>query len=414
MNANLARLVKSRACKNFRQSECEDISMDGPHKNKVLIGVTFHTSLGFHEKLARELKERGYEVHLVSSEGSVLRKLSDVVNTHQLEMARQPSVLKDIVSLFKWVKLLREVEPDVVLAGTPKASLLGMLSSKFLGIKARIYWVHGLRLETAGGMGRRVLYVTERLTAGASTAMYAVSPSLKKKLSDMGIAKPDKITVLGAGSTQGVNLRQFYPPHSRGQRDEFLNDIGLNPALFTIGFVGRLGKEKGVDEFKDALLRLHSMGEAFQVLILGSVEDDSGQFLLDGLMGAGIKFVAAGHVEDTAPYFRSMDLFCLPTYREGLGNVVLEAFATKLPVISTEVTGIVDLVRNGETGLLIPARNSDFLVREILRIMRDPDLATSLGANALKFVSENYDSELVIANQISYMEHILDEIREKA
>lgn len=378
-------------------------------EKRILIGVTYHTSLTFHENLARELKDRGHKVHLVSSSGPDHQRLSREFQTHTVKMVRNPSLIQDFRSLYEWIKLIGKIRPDMVLVGTPKASLLGMIAAKLGSVKHRIYWVHGLRLETTLGIKRVVFLSLERLTAALSTSMYSVSPSLKLKLMKLRVAPSSKIQILGKGSTQGVDINIFHPLHDEAQRKQLLSGFGLEPDKFTIGFVGRLTQEKGIIELEDALKGLQKESREFQLLILGSIEDETGAAFLAGLRESGISYVAMGHVEDSAPYYQVMSLFCLPTYREGLPNVILEAFASKVPVVSTKVTGVVDLIQDEKNGLLVPARDSESLKKAIIKIMDNGNLSKDLVDGAYSFVKANFDQRKVILDQSDLIEDLFGE-----
>lgn len=372
----------------------------------VLIGVTSHTSVSFHRDLANELYTTGWKVHVVSAAGPRLSELPKTIRIHEIKMERNPHPARDLAAFGSWLKLLSKVKPSLVIVGTPKASLLGGIAAKITRVPSRIYFVHGLRLETSEGVKRKILKAAEIITARCSTSLVAVSRSLKEELEKSGIAKADKITVLGSGSTQGVDLSQFRPPETKYEKNKILRDVGFDPNVPTIGFVGRLTADKGIAEFREAVTLLHRDGVQLQALVVGSVEDECGKEVLADFEASGVRFHATGHIWDTAPYFRGMDIFCLPSYREGLGNVILEAFASRVPVIGTQVTGITDLIEDMHTGVLIPPKDAKALADAIQFLLDNPHLRKNIAAAAGTVVEEKFDAKSVVQRQVDFLQNL--------
>ena len=153
---------------------------------------------------------RGWEVHVVANATpSSELEGQEGLHFHSVPMARRPALVKDIVSLARWTMLLVSVKPDVVALGTPKAALLGLVSSFFLRISVRVYQLRGLRLETVSGVARKILFFLEWLCSKSSTHILAVSHSLMVEYCKLGLSKKDKIRVLGHGSSHGVDTTRF-------------------------------------------------------------------------------------------------------------------------------------------------------------------------------------------------------------
>lgn len=372
-------------------------------RRRVLIGVTVDLSVPFHRDLVRVLADRGCDVHMVSSSGPNLSSLPSTVTSHVLEMSRNPHPLRDLVSLAKWVALLREVRPEAVMVGTPKASLLGIAAAWMCRVPVRIYFCQGLRLETTAGPMRRMLLALERLTARLATSIISVSPSIKARLIELGIGRQSKIAVIGSGSANGVDLARFYPAESNSERYRSRVEWGLVADTFTVGFVGRLTEDKGIKELKEAVLSVHAEGQKVQALLVGPTEDELGEDVVSELQSAGVSVVATGRVSDPSMYLRAMSILCLPSYREGLGNAIIEAQACGVPVVATRVTGIVDVVEHGVNGLLVDARDSDGLADAIRTLMSDPILKARLSDRALELVKRDFDTVHVVSGQSQYI-----------
>ena len=207
---------------------------------RILIGVTIDDSLQFHTGLPEVLVADGWDVHVVAGLGRRIEALRSTpgVTVHVLPMAREPKPLDDLRSLFKWMRLMRLVRPDTTLIGTPKAALLGNLAARLFRVRRRIYFLHGLRLETATGIQRFVLLFLERVTSRNAHETIAVSASLKRLATEMGIAQEEKVIVLGHGSCNGIDLDKYRASVlDEHQRRSLAREVGLDLTIPTVGFV---------------------------------------------------------------------------------------------------------------------------------------------------------------------------------
>lgn len=375
---------------------------------RVVIAVTTDHAVQYHADLARKMRDSGWEVTFVSSGGPALDDLAEDVETMLIRMERNPSPMKDLRSLLQWVRLLRKISPDLVIAGTPKAGLLGVTSSWLLRVPVRVYWLHGLRLETAIGPLRIILAFLEKLTISLATETVAVSFSLRDRVQELKLATSDQLQVIGQGSTQGVNLSKFAPIGSEIEREESKTVWNLDSELPVIGFLGRLTSDKGVCELGQSLINLSEKGFKFQALLVGPIEDSAGQDVINFLQQNDIPCVAPGRIENTIDAYRAMDIFCLPSYREGLPNVVLEAFAMGLPVVATDITGCSDLITSGENGILVPPRNVDQLEVALALLLSSQDLRTKLGEAAKSTAQVDFDVEHVTNQQFKFFDALME------
>ncbi len=366
-------------------------------KPRILLGVTISMSLGLMRELPEYLADRGWDVHLVSSRGPEQESLRglDSISVHSVTMARDPSLMSDLKSLWAWIRLLREVRPDLVSVGTPKAGLLGGIAAWLTRVPARVYILRGLRLETVSGASRAVLAALERVSMAAVQAVLSVSPSLRSEAVALRLASPDKIVVLGAGSSNGVNLGHFGPRRiSDAEVGEHRRALGLDASIPVVGFVGRLTPDKGLRPFAEARRLLVERGIDHQVLIVGQTEA-TGEDELRHVRKSGRPPVETGAVSDTAPYYRLMDVLCLPTLREGFPNVVLEAAASGIPAVTTNATGAIDSVIDGQTGLIAQAGSGESLADALAAIITDAGSRTRMGIAARERVEREFDRRVV-------------------
>ena len=374
-----------------------------PDALKILFGVTSPQSLTLLGRLPKAMVEVGWNVHVVA--GTFDRVIPESLvglSLHSIPMPRNPSPVRDSYSLVKWIRLLRKVKPDVVVIGTPKASFLGIIASFICRVPIRIYQLRGLRLETVSGALRRLLTIFEWLTALSSTEVLAVSASLKREYCLLGLAPEKKVQVLGFGSSHGVDIQLFHPdgksewelfaPHDK-------QDVGSTGPV--LGFVGRFSRDKGSRELIACSNNLTKSGLPHTLLLIGPVEGD-GEALRD-LDPRTSQVLEIGPVEDVAPYYSMMDLLVLPTHREGFPNAVLEAAASGVPAVTTDATGAVDSVIDGQTGYVVPARDDYALAEAVKTLVQDAELRYELGKNARAWVATHFDSALVTKAHVDYL-----------
>lgn len=364
---------------------------------RLLFTVTSDMSLvllgGFPEYMASQ----GWDVHVACSPGEKAAVFQQKgVTLHTVPMRRDPSPVKDFMGVIAWVRLLLRLKPDVISYGTPKAALLAAIASFITRIPRRIYHLRGLRLEGTVGFSQTVLTVLEKLTSALSHKVLAVSKSLKEEYIARKLAPESKMVVLGQGSSNGVNIQRFMHRPNAETKFKLLRELELQDNLTTIGFVGRLTKDKGLSELTEARDILISRGVPHQFLIVGGIDtnlDTSDPVLNERSSLTGYPLRITGFVDDTAPYYDLIDLLVLPTYREGFPNVILEAAASGKPSITTKATGAKDSVQDSVTGYLVPVGDSQLLASRIEEMVRNPTLRTTLGKNAFEYATNGFEQK---------------------
>jgi len=308
------------------------------------------------------MRSRGFLVEAISSPGEQLKSLGETIGmkTHAVAMTRAISPVQDIISVLKLVRLFREIKPQIVHAHTPKAGLLGMLAAYITDTPIRIYHIRGLRLETAIGWKRKLLAACESVACRLAQRVLCVSRSVRQVAIDEKLVTDEKIKVLLQGS-HGVDALNKFTPDQFDSRSRFLTrkEYDIPESAEVIGFVGRIVKDKGIVELCDAWIEIRETNPKAHLLMVGYFEpEDPIPEEAQRLLESDPRIHMIGRCWDTPPLFAAMDVLCLPTYREGLPYVTLEAAAMALPIVATEIPGCVDAVVDGKTGLLVPARNS--------------------------------------------------------
>ena len=325
--------------------------------NIVTVPISFWLIRG----QAALMSSAGFEVHAISSPCALADEYSRAHNVpvHPVLMARRMNPWADLVSLARLVATLKRLEPRVVQAGTPKAGLLGMIAAYFLRVPIRVYYIHGLPVLTARGLQRLILSTTERLACSMATHVLCVSHSIRHELVGMRLCPSHKAVVIGDGSSNGVDTSWFDRTRlPEGTREQVRARLGIPGNALVVGFIGRVGREKGISELQRAWRLLRDRCPSAHLLIIGPPEEtdpvsDETQLALAG----DPRVHLPGADWDTAPLYMAMDVFCLPSHREGLPNVLLEAAAMELPAVAFRVPGVVDAIEDGVTGRLVTALN---------------------------------------------------------
>jgi glycosyltransferase involved in cell wall biosynthesis len=361
------------------------------------------------------MRSRGMDVVVVASPGPALTALEsqEQVRTVGIPVEREIRPAKDLVSAFRLYRLLRELAPDIVNAGTPKAAMLGLLAARFARVSVRIYTLHGLRLETTRGLKRWVLKAAERLTSGCAQQVICVSQSLESEYLGQRLAAPGKTTVLGDGSANGVSLERFSRAAIGGDRGRALRlQLGIGMTDFVIGYLGRFTRDKGIVDLYEAFARIAADGANVRLLLVGRFEDG------DPLPEEYVerirrhpKIVTVDFVSDPAPYYGVIDLLALPSFREGFPTIVIEAAAAGVPSVGYRVTGLVDAIVDGHTGTLVAVGAREALAAVLRRYLEDEHLRRQHGEAALARARSLFANTTVWSNLLSEYRRLLSSSR---
>jgi glycosyltransferase involved in cell wall biosynthesis len=374
----------------------------------MVVGITHpQTCLVLNGRL-RALQAAGFRVVLISSPGTFLDRMAhdEGVEAVPILIRRHIAPLADMVSLIRLCRVLLQLQPDVTEFSTPKAGLLGNLAAWMCRVPVRVYLLRGLRLETLGGMKRAILLAAERVASACAHHVVCNSRSLRARALELGVAPERKLHLIGGGSSNGVDAERFSPGP-----DVLRKTLPVFRHAPVIGFVGRLTRDKGIPELIEAFDEVLKTVPSARLLLVGWFDrsDDALSESLRRRILAHPAIIYTGYVADTAAYYRAMDLMVLPTWREGFPNVVLEAAASGIPVITTIATGSRDAVIPEVTGLLIPAGYPGAIAESVLRLIRNPQESVRMGLAARAWVIERFVNGRVLALTIEFYRTLLEE-----
>jgi glycosyltransferase involved in cell wall biosynthesis len=313
-------------------------------------------------------------------------------------MPRRITPLGDLASLWRIARIMRRIRPQIVDGHTPKGGLLAMMAATLCRVPVRVYHMHGLPLMTATGWKRRLLRATEKTACGLAHQVYCVSASVREVAIAEGLCPPDKIKVLGGGSIAGVDAQTRFNPARlpASVRDEIRARHGIPADAFVAGFVGRIVRDKGIIELAAAWQTLRDEFPNLHLLCAGPFESqDPVPADVEQLLRSDPRIHLAGDVNEMPSFYRALDLLLLPTYREGLPTVLLEASAMELPLVATRIPGCIEAVRDGETGTLVPMKDPVALAMATRAYVRDAELRRRHGENGRRFMESDFCPELL-------------------
>lgn len=346
--------------------------------------------------------ERGLALAVASSPGAALESFGDEqrVPTFAVGMQRQISPAADLVALWQLVRLFRSTRPTIVHAHTPKAGLLGMIAAAVARVPVRVYTMHGLPYVTASGWRRSLLRWTEKTACVLASSVIAVSHSVRGLALSDGICCAAKIQILANGSANGIDAEgELNPAAFRpGDRDTIRREHGIPSDAVVLTFVGRLARDKGITELCEAWELLRERFSRLRLVVIGDADerDPADPRMVAMLQRDERAFVLGALSHNLVTRLYSVtDLLVLPTYREGFPTVLLEASAMAVPIVATKATGCIDAVVDGETGALVPLRDSTALAEAISRYVEDAVLRATHGAAGRARVLRQYRPEQV-------------------
>jgi len=359
-------------------------------------------------------QKRGFDVTLLCPERRNGEwKVAEPAGVRVLEvaMARSIAPLQDLVSLWRVSCAMRTLRPAVTNVGTPKAGLLGGFAAWLNHVPCRFYTLHGLRFETTKGLKRRLLIYMERLACRFAHRVVCVSHSVREKAITSRLTRRDRLIVLGYGSCNGVDASRFAPnPKLMARAAALRRQLGIPERAAVILFVGRLTRDKGIPELVEAFARLDEQFLNLRLLLVGCFEvEDPLPPETRRQLEKQPHIIFVGAVQDTPSYYAAADIVVLPSHREGLPTVILEAQAAGKPVVGANATGIVDLVTDGETGLLFPVGDATALSKTIARLLTDEDLVRKLEVSGQERVRRDFQQERIWEAQYrAYLQVLLE------
>jgi len=345
----------------------------------------------------RALEQLGHEVVAVCAPGSWVESLREEgIWVETVQMTRELDPIHDCLAFLDLVRCFRRHRFDVVHTHTPKAGLLGPIAAKVAGVPVVVHTIHGLLFHDCMPFWRRWLFwLPEKITSTFSNFLLSQSKEDISAAAKSRLCSPAKILYLG----NGIDVSKFTAAQTDDQRLLTRKEIGIKDTDVLVGTVGRLVYEKGFGELFAAATQLTGRHKDIKFVIIGPEENDQRDAVprreIDALSRTG-SVVFLNWRNDLSRWYAAMDLFVLPSHREGVPRACMEAAATGLPVITTDVRGCREVVKPNETGILVPLRDLKALVAAIESLIYDSNRRNQFGSEGQRHILKNFDHRQVL------------------
>lgn len=341
----------------------------------------------------RAVVDRGGEVCGISAPGPCVAVLErDGVHHIPLPSStRGWNLVADVRAAAELWRILRRERYDVLHTHNPKPGVYGRIAGRIAGVPIVVNTNHGLYFAGGARWRRFVVLAAEALASRFSDAELIQNPEDLALLTRWRVTPRRRTRLLG----NGIGLDRFRPAASDDERSVARAQFGARPDQVVVGIVGRLVAEKGYPELFEAARLL---GEGYLVVAIGPADPDKADALtaerLDAAAKAGVRFL--GLRDDVDRLYRGMDVFVLPSHREGFPRAAMEAAASGLPVVATDVRGCRQVVDDGVTGLLVPVRAPAPLAEAIRSLGDDAPRRAAMGTAAVLRARACFDEARVV------------------
>ncbi|MGA2677725.1 MAG: glycosyltransferase family 4 protein [Sedimentisphaerales bacterium] len=389
--------------------------MDIPNPKLCIITTIAGSIKSFYRGQIDALNRAGFKTTVVCAyDAALASELPADTDFVPVNFSRVISPFKDIIALWQLFRLFRKRNFDIVQYSTPKAALLASIASFTARVPIRIYILWGLYYTGTKGFGKFILKSFEKIICCLSTHIVPIAHEMVAFAESEGLAPAAKCEVMLNGSAKGVDLQLFDPDKYRDAGRHVREQYNIPAEAVVIGTMARLTKDKGICELVTAFEKLARDIQTIHLLIVGEQEtkdrlpQDIGQMIT-----SHPRIHAVGRQNMPVPYFAAMDIFCLPTYREGFGEVNLEAQAMKLPAVSTNIVGPRESIADGQTGFLVEPRNSEALIQPLRTLILDAALRRQMGDKARQRVEQMFDQNDMIEAVVRHRHKLISDEEKK-
>ncbi|EOS01894.1 hypothetical protein C799_01001 [Bacteroides thetaiotaomicron dnLKV9] len=370
-------------------------------KKKLCIVTTLSSSINnWIKPFLNEYHKRDIDVTIICNmdknfEDNIKREYP-FIHTFPIAFPRGVKLFGTIKSIYILAQYLRSEKFDMLQYSTPNASFYSAIASRLAGIKVRLYCQWGMVYVTKKGIGRFVCKCIEQITCKCSTQIQPDSEGNLNFCRANKLYDEKKSCIIWNGSAKGIDLSVY----DISKKNEFAVEIKSRYGIIggpILGFVGRLGREKGCNELFAAFRELKKEIPTLSLLFVGPIEkEDTIDIELFDYFKKCDSIIKTGRVSDVPKYMAAMDIFILPSYREGFGMSVVEASAMGIPVIATKYPGPSSAMRDGYTGIEIEVASTNAIIRSVYSLLKDPDLSKRMGQNGRRFAEENFEQKKFI------------------
>lgn len=319
--------------------------------------------------------------------------LPDYIHYYPIPMKRGIS-LTGIKSMNQMRKIFKEQKFDLIQYSTPNASLYASLAGFLTRTPIRLYCQWGMVYVGFSGIKRKIFKLIEKLICGLSTWIEPDSYSNLEFAHKEKLYNKNKGSVVWNGSACGIDINKFDYANNKLYRKEIRNKLNIEDNKFIFGFVGRITRDKGINELFEASKRIMEKNKDIMLMLVGSEETDGTiNKELYKWSKENKQVIYCGYTKEVEKYLCAIDCYILPSYREGFGMGTIEAEAMGVPVIVTDIPGPIDAMKKDVTGLIVKKADVRSLKKAMIKLLENRDLCIEYGKNGVEFVTNNFEQQ---------------------
>ncbi len=368
----------------------------------ISLDILLKGQLSFLNKYYNVVAVSGFDKHLENV------KNREKVPTISVSFQRNISPLQDIISLIKIYSVLKKEKPYMVHSITPKAGLLTMTAAYFARVPIRIHTFTGLVFPYKKGIFQKILIFMDKVLCHFATHIIPEGQGVKNDLINYKITKKP-LKIIANGNINGVDLEYFNPNlFPVDSCNKLRKKLGIDANDFVFLFIGRLVKDKGINELVAAFSKFENQNNTVKLLLVGPAEAH-----LDPLENATLQeinnsknIISVGFQDDVRPFYALSNCLVFPSYREGFPNVVLQAGAMNLPSIVTNISGCNEIIEQHKNGIIIPVKNENAIFEAMQLLYLDKKLAENCKKNAQNVIATKFNQDLVWQELLNFYKQL--------
>lgn len=358
-----------------------------------------------------DMSEKGFEVTIITDiQEGFLELVPENIKCIDIKMERKADLFGGIKIVNKLIKIFKNKKFDMIQYSTPNASFYASIASYYARIPKRLYLQWGIRYVGFSGIKRFIFKAVERLTCNLSSEVRAASVKNMKFAVNEKLYKIDKAKVIGDGGTIGVSIEKYDTYLNQESINKIRRDLDLSNS-FVFGFVGSIRGDKGVTELLSAFKVINNLNLDSKLIIMGR------EFAGDPVDNDLIKWakscpniIFTGYVNNVPKYLSAINVLVHPSYREGFSMVIQEAHALEKPVITTNIPGPSEVIKENETGLLVEPKSSEDLLEKMMYAYENQEELLAMGGAGRLRVEELFNRKRML--ELTYQDR-LDFLKER-
>lgn len=334
------------------------------------------------------------------------KSLPEYIHYISVPMERGISIA-GVKAMLEMKKIFQREKFDLIQYSTPNASLYASMAGKFAHVPVRLYCQWGLVFVGFQGLKRKIFQMEEKYVCHLSTHIEPDSNSNLRFAHEIGLYPKSKGSVIWNGSACGVNLTKFDISNKEEYRKDIREQLDIPEDAFVYGFVGRITRDKGINELLEAYKKLND--DSYLIMVGRSEVDETINQELYTWASKNEKIKFTGYTTVVEQYLSAMDCYILPSYREGFGMGVVEAEAMGVPVIVTDIPGPIDAMIDNETGIVVQKADVESLYNAMISIREDKVRYFAMAEKAHDFAVNNFEQKQLFSYILEDRKKLLGE-----